>query len=203
LSPSEKSPPRIVIQDVWPQVDCGRWPPKRSLGDTVEVWADVFRDGHEVLRAAVRYKRPSARRYQETPMEHVSADRWNGSFVVDELGRWCFTVESWVDRFASWRRELSRKAEAGQVDFSSELLEGAALLDDLVGRLRGERQRAVQATLDALRSKAPQRERVTAALASELAIALEASPGRPDETSLLKPLEIDVDRERARFGAWY
>jgi starch synthase (maltosyl-transferring) len=201
--PAPEKSPRIVIQDVWPQIDCGRWPPKRSLDDAVEVWADVFRDGHEVLRAAVRYRRPGARRFEEAPMEHVSADRWSGSFVADELGRWTFTVEAWVDRFASWRHELTRKVDAGQRNLASELLEGVALLDELAGRLRGEPRKSVQEALDALRSEAPQKERVAAALAPELASALEAHPERREATSLPRPLEIDVDRERARFGAWY
>ena len=203
MSAPEKNPPRIVIQDVWPQIDCGRWPPKRSLGDTVEVWADIFRDGHDVLRAAIRYRRPGAKRFEETPMELVSADRWAGSFAVDELGRWGFTIEAWRDRFASWRQELSRKADAGQPDLTSELLEGVALLGDLVGGLRREPGRIVQATLKALGSDASQEERLAAALAPELAAALAEHPDRPDSTSLTKPLELDVDRERARFGAWY
>src|SRR5918999_4548922 len=202
MSAPEKNPPRIVLQDAWPQVDCGRWPPKRSLGDEVEVWADIFRDGHDVLRAAVRYRRPGARRFEEAPMEHVSADRWTGSFAVDELGRWAFTIEAWTDRFASWRHELSRKVDATQADLSSELLEGAALLAELLERPRGASRQAVQAALDKLRSEAPQRERVRAALAPELAAALEAHPERLDSTSP-KPLELDVDRERARCGAWY
>ena len=199
----EKNPPRIVIQDVWPQIDCGRWPPKRSLGDTVEVWADIFRDGHDVLRAAICYKRPGAKRFEETPMEHVSADRWSGSFAVDELGRWGFTIAAWRDRFASWRQELSRKVDAGQAELTSELLEGAALLGDLVGGLGREPGRVVQATLKALGSEIPQKERLAAALAPELAAALAEHPERPDSTSLPKPLELDADRERARFSAWY
>jgi starch synthase (maltosyl-transferring) len=201
--PPEKSPPRIVIQDVWPRVDCGRWPPKRSLGDSVDVWADVFRDGHEVLRAVVRYRRPGSRRYEEAPMEHVAADRWTGSFVVDELGRWGFTVEAWVDRFASWRHELARKVDAGQRDLASELVEGVVLLGELVGRLRSEPREIVGASLDALRSDAPQEERVAAALDGKLASALASSPERLEATSLPRPLDVDVDRERARFGAWY
>jgi starch synthase (maltosyl-transferring) len=122
---------------------------------------------------------------------------------VDELGRWCFAVEAWTDRFASWRHELSRKADAGQADLTSELLEGVALLGELMGRLRGEPRTVVQAALDALRSDGSQRERVAAALAPELEAALAVNTERPDATSLPKLLEIDVDRERARFGSWY
>ena len=127
MPPPRTRPSRILIQDVWPQLDCGRYPVKRSLGDPIEVWADVFRDGHEVLGAAVRYKRTGARRWEEVPMRHVEADRWTASFAPDGCGRWCFAVGAWVDRFASYRNELSRKVEAGQEDLSGELAEGAAL----------------------------------------------------------------------------
>src|SRR5258708_3315323 len=121
----DKRPPRIQIQDVWPSVDCGRYPPKRTLGDTVEIWADVFRDGHEQLGAAVRYRGPGERRWREAPMSHFENDRWTGSFAANELGRWTFHVVAWVDRFASWRHEVSRKHDAGQEDLSSELAEGS------------------------------------------------------------------------------
>jgi starch synthase (maltosyl-transferring) len=108
-------------------IDCGRYPIKRTPGEQVVVWADIFRDGHEVLGAAVRFKRPGARRWQEVPLEEVEPDRWTGTVEIDALGRWCFGIGAWVDRYASWRRELSRKVEAGQQDVASELAEGAAL----------------------------------------------------------------------------
>jgi starch synthase (maltosyl-transferring) len=122
------SPPRIQIEDVWPQIDCGRYPVKRSVGDEVEVWATIFRDGHELLGGAVLYRAPGASEWEETPMRQVEPDRWTGSFHVDRCGRWEFTVQAWVDRFESWRDELRRKVEAGQADLDSELQEGAALM---------------------------------------------------------------------------
>ena len=120
-------PARIQIENVWPQLDCGRYAVKRSVGQPVEVWADVFRDGHEVLGAAVRYRRGGERRWREVAMEHYGADRWTATFTPDACGRWSFVVSAWVDRFASWRWELQRKVDAQQEDLSSELAEGAAL----------------------------------------------------------------------------
>jgi starch synthase (maltosyl-transferring) len=164
-------PPRILIQEPWPSVDCGRYPVKRSVGDTIQVWADVFRDGHEQLGAAIRYLPPRAREWVETPMRHFDSDRWTGSFEATELGRWQFTVVAWVDRFASWRDEVRRKSAAGQEDLSSEFAEGAALF-------------GVE-SLD---------------LATALASTAE---DRSEVAQLPKALEIDVDRELARFGSWY
>ena len=122
------APPRIQIANLWPELACGRYPVKRTQGSTVEVWADVFRDGHETLGAAVRYRAPGARRWREAPMRHVGADRWTAAFDADELGRWAFQVEAWVDRVATWQDELRRKHEAGQTKLAGELSEGAALL---------------------------------------------------------------------------
>jgi starch synthase (maltosyl-transferring) len=126
-APPARRPPRIQIENVWPQLDCGAYPVKRTIGDPVEVWADVFRDGHEVLGAAVRYKRTGERRWREMPMAHYGSDRWTATFTPDRCGRWSFAVGAWVDRFASWRWELQRKVDAGQADLSGELAEGAAL----------------------------------------------------------------------------
>jgi starch synthase (maltosyl-transferring) len=119
---------RILIENVWPSLSCGRFPVKRTLGDEVEVWADIVRDGHEQLGAAVVYRRAATRKWLEAPMRHVEADRWTGTFVPDELGRWQFAICVWVDRFESWRDEVRRKVAAGQKDVSSELAEGAALM---------------------------------------------------------------------------
>jgi len=163
-------PPRIQIQNVWPSLDCGRYPVKRTAGDQVEVWADVFRDGHEIVRAAVRYRRVGSRSWRQVEMEHHQADRWRGVFEPDALGRWQFVVEAWVDRAASWRDELQRKVDAGQKDLAGELAEGAALLG--VPSLTVE-----QGLADTTHDRS------------------EATRG--------PVLEVDVDRERARFGAWY
>ncbi len=121
-----KRPPRIQIENVWPQLDCGRYAVKRTAGEPVTVWATVFRDGHEQLRAAVRYRRAGGR-WREEPMIHLEADRWTATFALEELGDWEFHVRAWVDRYASWREEVRRKSEAGQEDVASELAEGAAL----------------------------------------------------------------------------
>jgi starch synthase (maltosyl-transferring) len=124
------TPARIQIQEVSPQVDCGRYPVKRTIGDRVEVTARIFRDGHETLGAAVRHKGPDATRWSEAPLEPLGNDVWAGSFEVDRPGIWSFRIEAWVDRVASFQEELRRKVAAGQSDLGSELSEGAVLLDE-------------------------------------------------------------------------
>jgi starch synthase (maltosyl-transferring) len=111
-----------------PQIDCGRYPVKHTLGDRVDVTAVIFRDGHDTLGAAIRYKPSGATRWQEAPLEPLGNDQWAGSFVVDRSGGWSYRVEAWVDRVASYQDELRRKLDAAQTDLSSELAEGAILL---------------------------------------------------------------------------
>jgi len=121
-------PPGIQIHDVTPQVNCGRFPVKRVLGEDVVVNATIFRAGHDVLGAAVRYRPPGARRWREALLEPLGNDRWRGSFTADAPGRWTFTVTAWVDRIASWQDEVTRKLDGGQTELEGELSEGRALL---------------------------------------------------------------------------
>jgi len=130
MSIPKTAPPRIQIQEVAPQVDCGRYPLKRTVGDQVEVTARIFRDGHETLGAAVRHRGPDSTSWVEAPLEPLGNDLWAGSFVVDRPGLWTFRIEAWVDRVASFQEELRRKVAAGQTDLAGELSEGTALLGD-------------------------------------------------------------------------
>jgi starch synthase (maltosyl-transferring) len=170
LPRTSEPPRRIQIQDVQPQLDCGRYPVKRSLGGRLEVSATIFRDGHEILGAAVRARPKGERRWRETLMYHAGNDRWVGHVELDACGIWEFTVASWVDRFASWRQEVQRKVDAGQEDLTGELSEGAALFG-------------------------------VETLTVDEALAHAASDR--SETTTGPTLGLDVDRERARFGAWY
>ncbi len=120
--------PRIQIQNITPLVDCGRYPVKACVGDEVRVEATIFRDGHEVLGAALRTRGPGARRWRETPMDDLGNDRWAATFAPDCCGRWSYRVEGWVDPVRSFQWELRRKVEGGQKDLSSELAEAALLL---------------------------------------------------------------------------
>jgi starch synthase (maltosyl-transferring) len=128
LPKTNDPPPRIQVQRVTPQIDGGKYAVKRTIGEMVEVTARIFRDGHEVLGAAVRFKPAGATRWQESPLQAVGNDEWVGSFAVHAPGSWCFRIEAWVDRIASWQEEIRRKRDAGQEDLSSELAEGALLL---------------------------------------------------------------------------
>jgi starch synthase (maltosyl-transferring) len=124
------TPPRIQIQEVRPHIDCGRYALKRTIGESIEVTARIFRDGHETLGAAIRHRGPGSTRWAETPLEATGNDVWVGSFDVNRPGLWCFRIEAWVDRVASFQEELRRKVASGQTDLAGELSEGSLLLGD-------------------------------------------------------------------------
>ncbi|HWN23432.1 MAG TPA: alpha-1,4-glucan--maltose-1-phosphate maltosyltransferase [Gaiellaceae bacterium] len=168
-----KRPPRIQIQNVRPQVDCGRHPVKATTGDRIAVTADIFKDGHDVLRAVVRYRPLGTRKWNERPLEPLGNDHWAGSFEVTQLGRWQFGIEAWVDRGSTLLDELQRKLDAEQVDLTGEIAEIEALLGP--GTVEEWRDRALEL----------------------------APKDRYGKASLEQPLEVDVERERARFGSWY
>src|SRR5687767_9065202 len=153
-------PPRIRIRPLSPVIDCGRYAPKRCVGDTVTVAADVFSDGHEMLRAVVRYRAPGGRTWLESEMrpvdDHYKGVRWEGTFAVERPGGWEFGVEAWFDLFATWRDELARKVQAAQDDdLSGELSEGAVLLELALVRAKGAAdKRAIQHGLKLLRDDA-------------------------------------------------
>jgi starch synthase (maltosyl-transferring) len=119
--------PRIQIQAVEPIVDCGRYAVKRTVGDIVEVYATVLKDGHDTLAGAVRVKAPGGKAWREEPLSSFGNDRWGGTFTPDRPGRWQFQVAAWTDRIATWQDELRRKVDAGQEDLAGELSEGAVL----------------------------------------------------------------------------
>src|SRR5947209_6250312 len=143
----ERLPSRVIVEGVEPEVDAGRFPAKRTAGEELVVSADVHTDGHEVLAAVLRYRQAPDGPWAEVRMEPLINDRWTARFTAAALGRYEYTVQAWIDRFASWRRDLSRKADAGQ-DVHSDLLEGAALVRDTARRagpdadwLRGQANR--------------------------------------------------------------
>ncbi|MGH7354662.1 MAG: alpha-1,4-glucan--maltose-1-phosphate maltosyltransferase [Candidatus Rokuibacteriota bacterium] len=199
--PLPKDPRRtVVIENVTPMVDGGRYPVKRIVGDVVEVTADVFKEGHDVLVAFVRYRRADETAWREAEMRLVDEDRWAGSFVPDANTRWVFTIEALADPFQSWLADLVTRQDAGQPDLTSELLQGAALV-------RAAADRASGATATALRDfltragRAPDATRVFRDPA--LADLMHGTLDRSEATWCDYLFDVVVDRERARFAAWY
>ncbi len=211
---AEQPPKRIEIQHPSPAVDGGRFAAKRCAGDTVTVSAEIFRDGHELLRAVVAYRAPGEGSWREAEMvpidAHLDGVRWAGRFELDRIGRWQYTIEAWTDLFGSWREEIQRKLAAGQRELASELSEGIVLLRaaasehaDRPAMNNADRALIEHALTTVERRDLPQSAKHDIALGPELAAAMQRCQERHGSVTLPAPLALEVDRVRARFGAWY
>jgi starch synthase (maltosyl-transferring) len=198
----QERPSRVVVEGVTPQVDGGRFPVKRTVGEKVVVEADVFADGHDVVVAVLRYRRASAAAWTEVPMEPLANDRWRASFAIDALEPWLYTVEGWVDPFLTWRRGLAKKLEASAVE-PVDLATGAELIEAAAGRASGEDAARLRAAAAALRGSDPVAERGRRVLGESLAQVMTRHADRSGGAKLGRDLAVNVDRERARYSAWY
>src|SRR3989440_7965257 len=198
--------PRVVVEGVQPEIDCGGFAIKRIVGDRVTVEADVFADGHDALTSVLASRRegPGAgATWTEAPMEVLGNDRWRASFTVEEQGRYFYTVRGWIDRFGSWTRDLRKKIDAGQ-DVTIDLAVGAELAGAAAKRTTGPDAQALLGWAERLRvPDGPDERDPEMAFDEDLAALMAANP----DTSLAgvypRELSIVVDRPRARFGAWY
>jgi starch synthase (maltosyl-transferring) len=192
---------RVAIGNVTPQIDAGRYPVKRTVGESVIVEADAFSDGHDRIRCLLRHRREDGAQWHETAMQPLGNDRWRGEFRVPDLGRYRYTVTAWVDRFATWRHELGLRREADDIDVA--LLAGSELAAAAAGRARGEDAARLKAWAGALRSGPGLEERLEAAGDEDLLRLMERYPDRGLASVFEHELVVVVDPELARFGAWY
>jgi starch synthase (maltosyl-transferring) len=196
ISEPDLSGRRFFIEDVYPAVEGGRYPAKRVVGERVEVWADIFRDGHEVIAAALHWRDERDERWRSEPMSFYENDRWRGSFTPAAPGRHVFAIEAWTDAFATWRRDFVLKRDAG-LDVSLELREGRDLIEAAIGPGGSTRAPLRQALRAFERAQDPE-----ILLQDEVARLMVEAQARPDRTwSVHYP--VTVDRERAVFGSWY
>jgi starch synthase (maltosyl-transferring) len=192
----------VVIENVAPTVDGGRYPVKREVGSTVEVTADIFKEGHEVLVAFVRYRRAADADWRAAPMSFVDNDRWAGAFTLDENTRWIFTVEALPDPFRSWLDDLRKRTDAGQ-DVTSELREGAALVRAAAGRADAHAAPALAAYAARIERGTDQASATAAARDPALLALMDTHLDRAEATWAEGEFEVVADRQRARFAAWY
>src|SRR5260370_25217339 len=140
----------ICIEEVTPSVDCGRYPAKRIAGEPCVVEADIFRDGHQVLRAAVKWRRKQDEVFEEAPMLLFDNDRWRGEFRPTDNTRYVFTIEAWTDLFASWLADFTKKVNAER-PIASDVLEGIALVEKMILNARGADRELLEHALAGLR----------------------------------------------------
>jgi starch synthase (maltosyl-transferring) len=193
---------RVVIEGITPQVEAGRFPAKRTVGDQVRVEADIFTDGHDAVAASLRARREGSSEWTEIPMQPLVNDRWFATFRVGELGRYGFKVQGWVDHFETWRRDLLKRI-AAESDALVDYLIGAELVAAAAIRATGAdhewlNERA--AVLRAGKKPAALRIHATDPMLHELALRY---PDKRFVTESDNELTIVVDPVRARFSSWY
>jgi len=194
---------RVIIDRVRPEIDSGRFPIKRTVGEKVKVRADIITDGHDAISGLLLFRHEGAARWQAALLKGFSNDQWKASFKVTELGRYAYTLCVWLDRFKSWRRDFAKRLEAGQ-DVAVDLLIGAALVEETLARAPAPQQAWLAACAQELRSTRSQETRVRLALDPKLLARMERClPDRTQMTFYPKTLAVVVDPVKARFSAWY
>ena len=200
---NDKGRQRLVLEGVRPEIDCGSFPIKRTVGEEVVVEVDAFADGHDALTVLLRYRPEAVQQWTDVPMEFLGNDRWRASFPVTMVGRYRYTVTGWVDRFVTWRRDLLKKIEAQQ-DVQVDLLIGAKLIDEASGRATAQEGRALAMRSRELRSQeTSDSERLRIALSAEVETLMAKYPDRRFVSTYDRELSVVVDREKARFSTWY
>jgi starch synthase (maltosyl-transferring) len=199
--------PSAIIENLQPLLDSGRYPVKRIVGEDLVVEADIFKDGHDVVGAVLKWRVEGKRDWRETPMVFVDNDRWRGVCTLYDEAIHEYTVEAWTDTFRSWQSEFTKKSEAGISALRSEALEGAALVQEAAERARLARRdgRDAARLLEFARqiSTGANSEINAIAQSGELQVLMATYPDRSGATRYAPIPRVLVDRPAAGFGAWY
>ncbi|MDQ2842613.1 MAG: alpha-1,4-glucan--maltose-1-phosphate maltosyltransferase [Acidobacteriota bacterium] len=193
---------RVIIEGVSPEVDGGRFPAKRTIGDTVQVEADIFTDGHDAISAVLRYRKEGVADWVERPLRALVNDRWTGEFSVTELGRYRYTIEAWVNHWETWLRDLRKRIQA-ENDTTLDYLIGVELIEAAACRARESDAAWLRGRAQVLRTKEDVEGRRASASDTELNDVMLRYPDRSLATSYEREPVIVVDPVRARFSSWY
>lgn len=193
---------RIAIETVMPQVNCGRFPVQRVVGDEMVVQADIFSDGHDEVVALLLYRRQGELKWRETLMLRLDNDRWQGSFLLDQPGLYQYTLMGWVDHFKTWQRDLQKRALAGQ-EVAVDLQIGIKIIEQAAreaSEADAARLRLAAATIG---HQDNQQQAIALGLDTRLSDLISTCCARGLATRYPQELQVWVDRKRALFSSWY
>ena len=195
---------RIIIERVTPEVEGGKYPAKRVLGQEVRVEADIFADGHDLITAHLLFKGPGDRSWKTAPMSPMHNDRWQGKFPTDETGIHRYTLEGWVDHFRTWQKDILKKFDAGQ-DLSIDIRVGMAYISDALNRASRKAGKELDKLLVSLTAAAEtdMAAAVAIAVGQEITAHMEAFPDKRFAVTYDQELTIVVEPRRALFSTWY
>ena len=196
--------PTVVIENLWPLIEGGRYPIKRIPGEEVSVFADIFKEGHDVVRAVVKWRSLGEKKWREAPMTMIEEDRWNGRFPAGPIGFTEFTIEAWNDDFSSWVEEIGKKVKGSVSSLSSETLEGVALVRSAAVRAGKDASAAKLLTFaEGIAVSTDPTALLAAASDPGLALLMAQWPDRSLATTYAPHQRVRVDRSAAAFSAWY
>ena len=199
-------PDSVAICNVRPQVEGGRYPAKRAVGEILQVSADIFKDGHDELAAQLRWRRAVGRKRHEAPMTPLGNDRWQGECVFDKVGDYRFEIVAWMDEFLSWRHDFQRRVDGDQEDLSTEIREGVLIVETNAERAANNGDVSHAQTLREFAerlavSPADKVEALTHEAEVEELMLLHTN--REQATITTEGFPVMVERPAARFSAWY
>jgi starch synthase (maltosyl-transferring) len=206
---------RTIIEEVTPQVDNGRYPVKRILGDTVTVTCAAFADGHDHVAARILYRPGGDKRWRIVTMTPGDNDLWTATFIADVLGPWQFTIQSWIDHFDTWSDDLKKRlaaqpdpnnpsAATQPQDIPLAFRSGALLLEQTATRAKGKDAKQLTEIVASLRALADQDlPFYDNPITPEITQLAARYPDLAYATKYDQELSIWVDRERARYSTWY
>ena len=193
---------RIAIEMVHPQIDCGRFAVQRITGDEMVVQADIFSDGHDEVAAVLLYRRQGEQQWQETVMQRLDNDRWQGSFELAEPGFYEYSLLGWVDHFRTWQRDLEKRFQAGQ-DVSVDLKIGGRILEQAAKEAKDEVAAKLRPAAETLSGEPGGEGAVALGLDAGLSDLVSNCCARGLATRYHKDLLVWVDRKKALFSSWY
>jgi starch synthase (maltosyl-transferring) len=195
---------RVQIEGISPEIDGGRFPIKRTIGEKVHVEADMFCDSHDAISGVILYRPEASQQWLEASMSPLVNDRWEGEFTVSEMGAYVYTVMGWVDHFKSWRRDIAKKIDAGQ-NVALDWLIGAELIEQGSQRASGQDAEQLKTWAAAVRSHHKESNGILEekVLSPDLAALMAKYPDRQFATTYEKLLKITGEREKARYSTWY
>ncbi|MEZ5434103.1 MAG: maltotransferase domain-containing protein [Verrucomicrobiales bacterium] len=204
-NPVTVRPDTIVISNISPLVEGGRYAVKRVPGESLCIEADLIKDGHDQLAAVLKWRKASSRVWQETSLRLVDNDRWSATIVLDEIGEWRFTIEAWCDLYLTWIHDFERRLTGDQEDFSVDLEEGRRIFSAASNRAALKKARTDAQMLASLAEDLPGTPPldVPAKYGTAVVHALMARwPDRSFATEWKTPCPVWVDHPRARFSSW-
>ncbi|MFO7965869.1 MAG: alpha-1,4-glucan--maltose-1-phosphate maltosyltransferase [Desulfobacterales bacterium] len=194
--------PRVIIERVSPEIDGGRFPVKRTLGEKLAVSADIFTDGHDLISGVLMHRPKDGVQWEETPLRLLLNDRWYAAFSIEEIGGYVYTLCAWIDEFKTWRRDLAKKTAAGQ-DVEIDLLTGAALIEKTADPAPKSDGDWLRSRASDIRSDKPQKGRIALALGKGLLHLMQKHTDRKKASFYEKELLVLAERKRALYGSWY